>query len=120
MRAHEFITEGVFDLSEVDHIVYWLKNEKTGDFYVGITISSDNPEKSLKVRWQKHVRRALTENLPWTLCKAIRKYGPENFTRGIHKIIKGKLAAHRYEMKLIDFLLKEKVPMLNTAVYKKK
>jgi len=64
----------------------------------------------MRRRWQKHVRRALTENRDWKLCKAIRKYGPEAFTLQILEIVRGKASAHARERELIF----QYNPMLNT------
>ena len=113
MRANEFITEGRRGLNNTNHIIYYLKNTKTGDIYVGVTLAGKDPDHSLKVRWQKHVRRAETEKRQWALCKAIRKYRPENFTYGILEKVKGKLNAHRREHELI----KEMQPKLNSVCY---
>lgn len=116
MRANEFITEGRRGLNNTNHIIYCLTNKITGDTYIGITLAGKDPEKSLKVRWQKHVRRALTEKRKWTLCQAIRKYKPENFETKILEKVKGKLNAHRREMELV----REMEPKLNLACYEEK
>ena len=116
MRAKEFISEGRRGLNNTNHIIYYLKNKVTGDIYVGVTLAGKDPEHSLKVRWQKHVRRALTEKRQWTLCMAIRKYKPENFETGILEKIKGKLKAHRREHEIIS----ELKPKLNVAHYEAK
>lgn len=81
--------------------------------YVGITyVENGSPIKSLRRRWQKHVRRALTENRDWKLCKAIRKYGPEAFDVTILEVVRGKDAAHTLERELIRTIK----PNLNTDV----
>jgi hypothetical protein len=92
------------------HIIYRLTVRKM--VYVGITFVDDKigAEKSLRRRWQKHVRRALTENKNWKLCKAIRTHGAEKFTVEILEIVKGKTAAHDVERAMIRDL----DPRLNT------
>lgn len=81
--------------------------------YIGVTYVEDrSPVKSLRRRWQKHVRRALTENRDWKLCKAIRDYGPEAFDVSIVRIVRGKEAAHEIERDLI----RTRKPCLNTDV----
>lgn len=82
------------------HIVYRLSvNSKD---YIGVTyVEKQSPRKSLKRRWQKHVRRALTENRDWKLCQAIRKYGPDAFIVEIISVVRGKAQAHNYERELI-------------------
>jgi hypothetical protein len=96
--------------SDRNHMIYILTNTVTGEQYLGLTVGTNKA--ALKVRVQKHVRRALTENRAWTLCSAIREYGPKNFTMGILEIVRGKLAAHRRELELI----RTYHPALNTAI----
>lgn len=90
------------------HIIYVLTNEVTGEQYVGITAGKTKRE--LRVRVQKHIRRALTEGLDWSLCKAIRAFGPESFTYGILETVRGKTEAHAREREII----REFNPALNT------
>jgi hypothetical protein len=101
--------------SDRNHCIYVLTNTVTGEQYVGLTVAVGSVAKSLKVRVQKHCRRALTENKNWTLCNAIRAYGPESFTYGLLEIVRGKLNAHRREQEII----REHAPALNVAVYSK-
>lgn len=94
-----------------NHIVYSLAVGKS--VYIGVTYVEDrSPVKSLRRRWQKHVRRALTEGRDWALCKAIRKHGPDAFTVQILEVVRGKPAAHVRERELIRSLR----PRLNTDV----
>jgi len=94
--------------SDRRHIVYSITNTVTGDFYIGIT--QGFRQKDLKVRIQKHIRRALTENKDWALCKSIRRFGAENFYPQILDVVRGKTAAHNFERKLIA----DYSPTLNT------
>lgn len=94
--------------SDRRHIVYLLTNAETGDTYVGVT--QGFRQKDLKIRFQKHVRRALTENKSWTLCEAIRSFGAESFVYQIIDVVKGKKTAHDLERELIA----EFTPSLNT------
>ena len=75
-------------------------------------VEDRSPTKSLRRRWQKHVRRALTENRDWSLCRAIRKYGPDAFFTTVLEVVRGKAAAHIRERELI----RERKPRLNTDV----
>lgn len=94
-----------------NHIVYSLTVGKLE--YIGVTYVQDrSPIKSLKRRWRKHVTRALTEGRDWTLCRAIRKYGPEAFDVQVLEVVRGKPAAHERERELIRTLK----PKLNTDV----
>lgn len=95
--------------SDRNHIVYSLAVGKQE--YIGVTYVHDrSPTKSLRRRWMKHVRRALTENRDWKLCRAIRKYGPERFEISVLQVVRGKTAAHVIERELI----RERAPRLNT------
>jgi hypothetical protein len=94
--------------SDRKHIVYCLTNAVNGDCYIGVT--QGFLKKDLKVRIQKHIRRALTEDKQWTLCKAIRAFGADAFIPMIVDIVRGKAAAHEFERQLIG----EYSPTLNT------
>lgn len=81
--------------------IYCITNIVTGEQYVGLTLASGNVKNRLKVRMQKHIRRALTENRDWALCKSIRDYGVESFTYGLLEVVRGKSAGHARELELI-------------------
>ena len=94
-----------------NHIVYRLAVGKLE--YIGVTHVADrSPSRSLRRRWQKHIRRALTEDRDWTLCRAIRKHGPEAFDVSVIEVVRGKSEAHVRERELI----RERKPRLNTDV----
>lgn len=94
-----------------NHIVYSLAVGKLE--YIGVTYVQDrSPSKSLRRRWLKHVQRALTEGRDWTLCKAIRKHGPEAFETQVLEVVRGKAEAHKRERDYIRMLK----PKLNTDV----
>ena len=97
--------------SDRSHAIYCITNTVTNEQYVGITVATGGVKKALKVRIQKHVRRALTEDKNWSLCSSIREHGPENFTYGLLEIVRGKLAAHAREVEII----KAHRPALNVA-----
>ncbi len=94
--------------SDRRHIVYSITNAETGEFYIGIT--QGFRQKDLKVRLQKHFRRAMTENKSWELCKSIRLHGQESFLAQIVEVVRGKSQAHALERELIG----EYSPTLNT------
>lgn len=96
--------------SDRNHAIYVITCVTTGEQYIGLTVVSGGVRKALKVRIQKHVRRALTENRDWTLCRAIREHGPANFTYGLIDVVRGKQAAHDLEQALV----KAHQPVLNT------
>ena len=93
-----------------NHAVYCITNVLTGDYYIGITVCSGSVNRALKVRFQKHVRRAVTENKVWALCNSIREYGAEAHTIEFIEKIRGRKPAHARERELIY----ELNPALNT------
>ena len=94
--------------SDRRHIVYSIVNAVTGEFYIGIT--QGFRQKDLKIRVQKHIRRALTEGKSWGLCDAIRSYGAQAFAAQIVEVVRGKSTAHALERQLIG----EYSPTLNS------
>jgi hypothetical protein len=92
------------------HAVYCITNTATGEQYIGITVCGGQVRQALKVRIQKHVRRALTEGKDWGLCHSIRNYGVENHVYGLLEIVRGRKPAHARERELIA----QYTPVLNT------
>jgi glutaredoxin-related protein len=95
---------------DTKHAVYMLVNTNTNEAYVGITVCGNNVKNALKVRMQKHVRRAVTENKDWALCKSIRAHGAEAFVVLLVDIVRGRKPAHAYEREIIN----GDVPALNS------
>ena len=95
---------------DTKHVVYVITNTVTQEQYIGITVCGQQVKKALRVRMQKHVRRALTENKEWALCQSIRKHGSQAFTYGIVEFVRGRKPAHARERELI----REFNPALNT------
>ena len=97
--------------SDRNHAIYVITNTVTAEQYIGVTVCSGNVKKALKVRMQKHVRRALTENKDWALCVELRKLANKNEIEVlVHEVVRGKAAAHRREVELRRALR----PALNT------
>lgn len=94
--------------SDRRHIVYQLTNTANSNAYIGIT--AGYRLKDLRVRVNKHVQRALAEDKDWTLCKEIRRFGPESFVYEILEVVRGKVVAHQRERQLIG----ELCPKLNS------
>lgn len=92
--------------SDCNYVLYVLTCTVTGDRYLGLTRPKGRAFlRAVKVRWQKHVSRAKMEcekTAEWTLCKAIREYGAENFTFAVLEIVRGKEAAFKRECELIN------------------
>lgn len=95
---------------DTKHVVYCIKNSVTGEFYIGITVCGQQVRRALKVRMQKHLRRALTENRDWALCQSLRDYGAEQHEYGIMEFVRGRKPAHARERELI----RQHQPQLNT------
>lgn len=95
-----------------NHVVYYIKNVFTSEFYIGITacVFNGNVKKTLNRRMQKHLQRALSENKNWSLCQSLRDFGPQSFMFGPLEIVRGKKQAHARETELI----KQHNPILNT------
>lgn len=98
--------------SDRNHAIYRLTNKVTGECYIGLTVCSGlTPKKAVEGRFQRHVKRALTQGKEWALCNAIRQHGAEAFVVEVIKTIRGKAEAHQEERKIT----KELGASLNTA-----
>ena len=95
---------------DTKHAVYCITNTQTGEQYIGITVCGSQVRRALKIRIQKHIRRALTENKDWALCESIREHGVEAHTYGLIEIVRGRKPAHARERELI----RTYNPVLNT------
>ena len=84
-----------------NHAVYTITNLVTGDYYIGITVCSGSVKRALKVRFQKHVRRAVTEGKVWALCNSIREYGADVHRVDFVETVRGRKPAHARERELI-------------------
>ena len=96
--------------SDRSHAIYTITNNVTGEYYIGVTVCSGSVSKALKVRIQKHIRRAVTEDKNWALCRSIREHGVEAFSYALIEKIRGKLEAHQRERELTKMF----APQLNT------
>lgn len=95
---------------DTKHAVYMLVNVVTDQTYIGITVCGSQIKRALKTRMQKHVRRALTENKDWALCRSIRQHGAEAFVMLLVDVVRGRKPAHNVERGLIN----ENCPALNS------
>ena len=95
---------------DTKHAVYMLVNTNTNEHYVGITVCGAAVQRALKIRFQKHVRRALTENKDWALCNSIREHGAEAFVVLLVDVVRGRKPAHSIEREIINGAM----PELNT------
>jgi hypothetical protein len=95
--------------SDRNHVIYAVTAE--GQKYIGLTVAIGQAYlRSVKVRVQKHISRALKEDKDWSFCQFIRD-NPEVVLRyEVLEVVRGRKAAHSRERELIASLS----PSLNT------
>jgi hypothetical protein len=94
-----------------NHVVYRITCVDTGDEYIGITVALGQAFlRSVKVRFQKHVSRAMREDKEWNLCAALREYAEASWTYEVLEVVRGRKPAHQRERELIGMYQ----PTLNT------
>jgi len=68
--------------------------------YIGLTVAIGRAFlKSVKIRVQKHISRALIEDKDWTLCHAIRN--ANHISYNVLEVIRGRKTAYSRERELI-------------------
>jgi Uri superfamily endonuclease len=89
-----------------NYILYQITvDEQT---YVGLTVAVGRAFlRSVKVRVQKHMSRARTENKDWTICRALQD--AEVVQYEVLEVVRGRKAAYQRERELIA----EMEPTLN-------
>lgn len=98
--------------SDRNHAVYRITCLATGESYIGITAVTGRAfQKSVKIRWNRHLYHALVEKREYPLQIAIREHGPSAFAHELLCVIRGKQAAHDYEKALIQ----AEMPELNVV-----
>jgi len=71
------------------------------EIYVGLTVAVGRGYwKSVKIRVQKHISRALNEDKDWTMCNCIRE-SDETIYYEILEVIRGRKNAYQRERELI-------------------
>ena len=97
--------------SDRTHIIYMI--ESGNDFYLGVTAKTEKSiNRSVQVRFNKHIYRSRSENKSWLLYESIRDKGIDSFTISIVEVLRGKTVAHKRERELI----REFNPNLNTDI----
>ena len=88
--------------SDRNHVIYKVTCVDTDDSYIGLTVARGQAYlRSVKVRWQKHVSRALCEDKNWGMCVALREVSDCDWTYEIVEIVRGRKNAHARERELI-------------------
>lgn len=97
--------------SDRNHVLYQVTCVDTGDQYVGLTVADGRAFlRAVKLRWQKHVSRAMRENKAWTMCEFLREHVDAEFRYEVLEVVRGRKAAHQRERAIIA----ELSPSLNT------
>ena len=82
-----------------NYVLYQLTvDEQT---YIGLTVAVGRAFlKSVKVRVQKHISRAMVEDKDWTLCAALRH--ADHIQYSVIEVVRGRKNAYQRERELID------------------
>ena len=103
--------------SDRNHIVYEITCSDTQERYIGITVVSGQAiQKSVKIRWKRHVYYATVKLGNNPLQLRIREFGDTGFKFRVIKVVRGKQNAHDAERDLI----RETQPELNVECTSKK
>ena len=81
-----------------NYVLYQLTvDEQT---YIGLTVAVGRAFlKSVKVRVQKHISRAMVEDKDWTLCAALRH--ADHIQYSVIEVVRGRKNAYQRERELI-------------------
>ena len=84
--------------SDRNYVLYQLTvDEQT---YIGLTVAVGRAFlKSVKVRVQKHISRAMVEDKDWTLCEALRH--ADHIQYSVIEVVRGRKNAYQRERELI-------------------
>jgi len=97
--------------SDRNHVIYQVTCLDTGDNYIGLTVAQGQAFlRSVKVRWQKHVSRAMKEDKQWSFCNALRTNADAEWRYEVLEVVRGRKPAHQVERQYIA----EFEPTLNT------
>jgi len=95
--------------SDRNHVIYAVTAE--GQTYIGLTVAIGQAYlRSVKVRVQKHISRALKEDKDWAFCQFIRENPEVQLRYEVLEVVRGRKAAHQTEREYI----RELSPSLNT------
>ena len=93
--------------SDRNYVLYRVTGE--GESYVGLTVAVGRAFlRSVKVRVQKHISRAVREDKDWAFCAFLREVEVVNYE--VLEVVRGRKAAYQRERELIALY----EPTLNT------
>ena len=99
--------------SDRNHLIYQITCEPTKQTYIGVCIVRKSARvKSLKQRWNEHIRAATVAMKDWNMSKAIREHGSDAFNKTVLEVVRGKANAYKREAQLINLHR----PELNTKM----
>jgi hypothetical protein len=94
--------------SDRNYILYRLTGPSGADSYIGLTVAVGSAiVRSVKVRVQKHISRAVREDKDWSLCAFLRSTEVVHYE--VLEVIRGRKNAYQRERELI----REYTPNLN-------
>ncbi len=94
-----------------NYVLYQIVWPDSGDSYIGLTVATGRAFlRSVKVRVQKHLSRARTENKDWSIYQFIRENSNLDLDYEVLEVVRGRKPAYQRERELI----KEYTPSLNT------
>ncbi len=94
-----------------NYVLYQIVWPDSGDSYIGLTVATGRAFlRSVKVRVQKHLSRARTENKDWSIYQFIRENSDLDLDYEVLEVVRGRKPAYQRERELI----KEYTPSLNT------
>lgn len=81
-----------------NYVLYRVSGE--GESYVGLTVAVGRAfAKSVKVRVQKHISRAIREDKDWSFCEFLRSADVVEYE--VLEVVRGRKAAYQRERELI-------------------
>lgn len=84
-----------------NQVIYLLTCTVTGERYIGLTVARSRAYKrSMKIRFEAHVRNATIYGKDTLLYRAMRTHGPNSFSKEVLEVVRGKAEAHRRELEI--------------------
>lgn len=91
------------------HYLYHIENQTNGKIYVGKSMEREDS------RWQEHLCDARSGRTKMPIHRAMKKYGPENFTYNVMNMYGTQEEALLAEVYLIAYLRSQEVELYNVT-----